>query len=214
MRLSSASVAKLRLDRPGVQLPSYDRSRVVPGIVHLGIGNFHRAHMATYVDSCLPADLTWGIRGMSVRSSSVRNAIFPQDYLYTVSVKGGDGTKARVIGVVLDVLCSSEGVGPILQSLDDHTIRIVSLTVTEKGYCHDPATGNISLENSAIAADLAAPESPGTLPGLIVEALRLHRARGIAPFTVLCCYKLPSNGKTVARIIGQMATVRSDELSQ
>src|SRR5690606_16079280 len=122
------------------RLFAYDRGAVTPGILHLGIGAFHRAHMAVYVDDLLTADPGWGIVGASLRRPDTRVALAPQDFLYTLAVRDASGTSCRIIGSVIDVLDATTQRSELLALMADPRIRIVSLTVTEKGYCHDPAT--------------------------------------------------------------------------
>jgi len=191
----------------------YDRAAVTPGIVHLGIGAFHRAHMAVYVDDILAKDPSWGIIGASLRRPDTKQALAPQDFLYTVAIRDASGTRARVIGAILDVLDANTQRAELLVTLADPRIRIVSLTVTEKGYCHDPATGNLDQNHPDIVADLANPHAPISAPGLLVRALELRRDAGNPPFTVLSCDNLPSNGKTVARIVTQFARLRDAALA-
>ncbi|MFY8031522.1 MAG: mannitol dehydrogenase family protein [Devosia sp.] len=192
---------------------AYDRKAVTPGIVHLGIGAFHRAHMAVYVDDILATDPSWGIIGASLRRPDTKDALAPQDFLYTLAIRDAAGTRARVIGSILDVLDANTQRKELIVSLADPRIRIVSLTVTEKGYCHDPATGNLDQRHPDIIADLANPHAPISAPGLLVRALELRRQAGNAPFTVLSCDNLPSNGKTVARIVTQFARLRDPALA-
>jgi fructuronate reductase len=185
----------------------------MPGIVHLGIGAFHRAHMAAYIDSILATDPGWGILGASLRRPDTRDALAPQDFLYTLAIRSGSGTSVRVIGSVLDVLDASTQRDELIGRMTDAQIRIVSLTVTEKGYCHDPATGTLDERHPDIVHDLAHPEAPVSAAGLIVRALELRRAAGIAPFTVLCCDNLPANGETTKRIVTQLAALRDGGLA-
>jgi fructuronate reductase len=187
---------------------AYDRSKVTPGIVHLGVGAFHRAHVANYIDSILPTDPTWGIIGASLRRPDTRNALLEQDFLYTLFERSEGHTKARVVGSLLDVLDVNTQRSQLLETMADLRIRIVSLTVTEKGYCHDPASGKLDASHSDIVHDLAEPDHPVSVPGLIVKALELRRAAGIAPFTVLSCDNLPNNGATTARIVIGFAALR------
>jgi fructuronate reductase len=135
-RLSNATLAALP---PGVRRPGYDRAALKPGIVHLGIGAFHRAHQAVYTDEVLAADPGWGILGASLKSETTREALKPQDCLYTLAVRSGEGEELRVVGCVVDVLVASKQLARLLAAMADPRVRIVSLTVTEKGYCHDPA---------------------------------------------------------------------------
>ena len=132
-------------------------SAVTPGIVHLGIGAFHRAHQAVYTDDILGRDPGWGILGASLKSRATRDALKPQDGLYTLAVRSGEGERLRVIGSVLDVLVAPEQLARLLAAMADPRIRIVSLTVTEKGYCHDPATGALNEAHPDIVHDLANP---------------------------------------------------------
>ncbi|WP_323034064.1 hypothetical protein [Paracoccus sp. (in: a-proteobacteria)] len=144
----------------GVVLPAYDRSRVTPGIVHLGIGAFHRAHMAVYVDDLLKDDPSWAIIGASLRRPDTNEALEPQDGLYTVAVRDAEGTHPRIIGSILEVLDANSEREDLLALMASPAIRIVSLTVTEKGYCHDPATGELDERHPDIAHDLANPAAP------------------------------------------------------
>ena len=204
--------ARLSATSPAARLP-YDRSNITAGIVHLGIGAFHRAHMAVYVDDVLRADPSWGIIGASLRRPDARRALAPQDFLYTLVVRSGSGTATRVIGSVLDVLDAATQRAELIAVMTDPRIRIVSITVTEKGYCHDPATGELDSRHPDILHDLTHPEAPISTPGLIVRALELRRAAGIAPFTVLCCDNLPANGETTARIVTGFAALRDKGLA-
>jgi fructuronate reductase len=207
-----AFARKLTLATAAHLLP-YERARVSPGMVHLGIGAFHRAHVAEYIDNILKTDPSWGIVGASLRRPDTRQALAPQDFLYTHAVRSGDGTKTRVIGSLLDVLDASTQRNKLIEAMADPRIRIVSLTVTEKGYCHDPATGNLDPDHADIRHDLVNPEAPLSAPGLLVRALELRRIAGHAPFTVLCCDNLPSNGETTARVVTGLAALRSTSLA-
>ena len=191
----------------------YDRAAVTPGIVHLGIGAFHRAHMAVYVDDLLARAPRWGIIGASLRRPDTRDALRPQDFLYTVAIRDAAGTTNRVIGSILDILDANTQRDELIAMLADPRIRIVSLTVTEKGYCHDPATGKLDPNHPDIVHDLANPDAPMSAPGLIVRAIELRRAAGIAPFTVMSCDNLPANGKTTKRIVTGFAALRSTDLA-
>jgi len=193
MRLSEKSLSQLPAS---VAKPSYDRSKVVGSIVHLGIGAFHRAHQAMFTDAVLASgDLSWGIVGAGVISADMKNALAPQDFLYALAEMGADSEKVKVIGSIVDVFGGAEDADKLLAKMSDVSTRIVSITVTEKGYYLDPATGKLQLQAPAIAADLAAPATPKTILGLIVQSLKNRKAAGITPFTVLSCDNLPNNGK-------------------
>ena len=193
---------------------AYDRAAVTPGIVHLGIGAFHRAHMAVYVDDILEKDPSWGIVGASLRRPDTRDALAPQDFLYTVAVRDASGTSCRVIGSILDVLDANAQKRQLLEVMADSAIRIVSLTVTEKGYCHDPATGDLDPNHPDIVHDLAHPADPVSAPGIIVQAIEMRRKSGVAPFTVMSCDNLPANGATTARIVTRFAALRDPGLGR
>jgi fructuronate reductase len=169
--------------------------------------------MAVYVDDVLSTDPSWGIIGASLCRPDTRTALAPQDFLYTLAVRGASGTAFRVVGSLLDVLHAAMQRRDLLAAMADPRIRIVSLTVTEKGYCHDPATGALDATHPDIVNDLAHPDSPVSAPGMIVRALELRRAAGVPPFTVLCCDNLPENGQTTARIVTEFATLRDRGLA-
>jgi len=209
-RLNAASLARLP---PAVARPRYDRRAITPGIVHLGIGAFHRAHQAMYVDDALAAgERDWGITGVSLRSGDVREALAPQDGLYTLAVRDAEGTKLRVIGSVGEVLVAPRSAEAVLARMSEPAVRIVSLTVTEKGYCRD-AAGDLDMANAGILADLADIDHPRTAIGFLVAALKRRRAAGGAPFTVLSCDNLPANGRTTRHVLAQFAGALSPDLA-
>jgi fructuronate reductase len=200
-RLSDRVVAELPTR---VVRPAYDRRAVRPGIVHLGLGAFHRAHQAVYTDDRLAAgERDWGIIGLSLRSPDVRNALAPQDGLYTVLERSAEGDRARVIGSVLEAVTVPETPERAMAVLVDPRTRIISLTVTEKAYCLD--AGNLDEAHPGIVADLRRNRFPTTVPGLLTEALRRRHESAVGPSTILVCDNLPSNGETVARVITRYA---------
>jgi fructuronate reductase len=182
--------------------------------VHLGIGAFHRAHMAVYVDDLLATDPGWGIVGASLRRPDTKDALAPQDYLYTLAVRDAAGTACRAIGSILDVIDANSQREALIALMADTRIRIVSLTVTEKGYCHDPATGELDERHPDIVHDLANPDAPVSAAGIVVAALARRRAEGTMPFTVMSCDNLPSNGKTCGRIVTRFAQLRDPALGE
>ncbi|WP_448188643.1 mannitol dehydrogenase family protein [Azospirillum sp. sgz301742] len=211
-RLHPAHLGSLPAD---VARPGYDRGALTTGIVHLGIGAFHRAHQAVYTDDALNRAFgPWGICGVSLRSPDTRDALAPQGGLYSVAVRGADAERLRVIGSVTEVLVAPEDRQAVLERLTRPAVRVVTLTVTEKGYCHDPATGALNEEQTGIRHDLANPHEPQTAPGFLVEALERRRRAGVAPFTVLSCDNLPSNGDTLAGILRRFATLRDPDLGR
>jgi fructuronate reductase len=210
-RLSQATLAELPRD---VTRPGYDRGAVATGIVHLGIGAFQRAHQAMYTEAALNAgDRRWGMVGASLRSPAVRDQLAPQDGLYTLSVRGAGGEQLQVIGCIGQVLVAPESPEALLRALTDPDVKIVTLTVTEKGYCYDPASAALDEAHPDIAYDLANPARPRTAPGFLVEALRRRREAQEDAFTVLCCDNLPHNGRTVRAIVTRFAALRDPALA-
>jgi fructuronate reductase len=211
MRLSNAALADLP---PSVAAPRYDRSTVTPGIVHLGVGGFHRAHQAAYVDDCLAAGETgWGICGASLRSPDTRDALAPQDSLYTLSIRDSGSERLRIIGSIMELLVAPESPSRLLDRLTDPRIRIVSLTITEKGYAVDLGSGGLRLEDPDIRHDLETPHAPRSALGFMAEAIDLRRKAGAPPLTLLSCDNLPQNGATLARVLGEFAAARDPELA-
>lgn len=209
-RLSDATLRGLG---PDVARPRYDRGTVTPGIVHLGIGAFHRAHQAVFIDDCLNDGATdWGVIGVSLRSADTRDALKPQDGLYTIAIGDGDGRSLRVIGAVQDAIVAPEEPTHLLEILSRPSIRIVSLTVTEKAYLRGP-DGNLDFAHPDIRADLADPERPRSIFGFIAGALERRRRDGVPPFTVLSCDNLADNGRVLHRLLVSFAEKRSPELT-
>ncbi len=211
MRLSPAPLKGLATQ---IARPLYDRTKLDVGIVHLGIGAFHRAHQAVYVDEALNREAgDWLIAGVSLRRPDTRDALAPQDNLYTVAIRDAAQTTLRIIGSVAEILVAPESPQKVLDRLCRPSVKIVSLTVTEKGYCHDPATGNLNKDHPDIQHDLERSHQPRSALGFIVEAIFQRKKLGHAPFTVLSCDNLPSNGDTVAKLIRQFAAMRDPSLS-
>lgn len=210
-RLRSSTSAHLA---PQATLPAYDRAGLQTGIVHLGIGAFHRAHQAVFTEACLDAgDLRWGILGASLRSPSVADQLNPQDGLYTTLVRDGGTTAARVIGAVRGVMVAPRDPQGLVAAMADPGVQIVTLTVTEKGYHLDPATGALREDDPAIAADIAGLTGPQTAPGFLVAALALRRERGLAPFTCLSCDNLPENGERLRDAVLALARLQDRDLA-
>ncbi|MCT7378394.1 mannitol dehydrogenase family protein [Chelativorans salis] len=194
-RLGIAALAGLPA---AVARPAYDPARFGAGIVHIGLGAFHRAHQAVYTDAALAeAGGGWRIDGISLRSTEIADALNPQDGLYTLIERGEEGVSARVIGSIRKVIAAAHDRQAPLTALAAPETRIVSLTVTEKAYGIDRAEGTVDAAHPAIIADLADPRAAQGVLGLLAEGLRLRKERGLQPFTVLCCDNLPDNGHLV-----------------
>ena len=198
-----------------VARPRYDRDAAGIGIVHLGLGAFHRAHMAVYVDDLLARGAgDWAICGVSLRGPAVHDVLAPQDGLYTLVVRGPDGPRYRVIGSVKEVLVAPASPEAVLDRMVRPETRIVSLTVTEKGYCHSPATGALDETHPEILHDLTDPDAPVSAIGFLVSALDRRRRADLPPFTVLSCDNLPNNGDTVRDIVQRFADLTDPALSR
>ncbi|AZV76747.1 mannitol dehydrogenase family protein [Parasedimentitalea marina] len=181
------------------------KQRPKTGIVHLGLGAFFRAFGCVYVaDAMAASGGDWGIVGVSLRSPATRDALRPQDWAYTAVSLAADNVVARRVEVLNDVLVAPEDPMSVLTAMADPAVRIVSLTVTEKGYCHNPATGALNPDHPDVIHDLAH-DLPISAVGFLVRALQLRRAAGIAPFTVLSCDNLPENGRVVRGVVLDMA---------
>lgn len=210
-RLSDHTLGALR---GGIARPAYDRARMKLGIVHLGLGAFVRAHVATYVEDVLAQEFAhWGIAGVSLKRPDQRDKLAPQNALYTALQREGEGVSARIIGCVKKSLVAPEDPEYLLAMMTDRAARIVSLTITEKGYCHDPATGRLDEHHPDIVHDLENHGTPRTAIGLIVEALERRRVAGFPPFTVLCCDNLPHNGRLVRELVVDFAALRETGLA-
>jgi fructuronate reductase len=185
------------------QIPPHLRPRQDPrgrkvGIVHLGVGAFHRAHQAVYTEDC--GD--WGIAGFTQRSAAVVDQLAPQDGLYTLLVRGADGVRPRVIGAVIQVAFALADPAALVARLADPAVTVVTLTVTEKGYRHDPATRRLRLTDPQVVADLAG-RPPHTVVGQLAAGLAARAAAGCPPVSIVCCDNLPANGATLRGLIEQ-----------
>lgn len=198
-----------------VQLPAYNPRGIGVGIVHLGIGAFHRGHQAIYNDDALAlSGGDWGIVGVSLRSAGVRDRLEPQDSLYTYVERGADGENLRVIGSIIGTLVAPEDPEAVLSLMANASTRIVSMTITEKGYLRDSASGELMADHADIQHDLANPGTPRTMHGFVVEALARRHAAGTGPFTLLCCDNLPSNGVSLKQVVLGFARLRDAALAE
>ncbi|MGY1742074.1 MULTISPECIES: mannitol dehydrogenase family protein [unclassified Blastococcus] len=218
-RLTASSLPTLG---PSVWTPRYDRAAVRPGIVHLGVGGFHRSHQALYLDRLLESGEGegWGICGVGVLPGDRRMAevMAAQDCLYTVVVKHPDGfLDARVVGSVVEYLFAPDDPGAVVERMAAEETRIVSLTVTEGGYNTSATTGEFDTAAPDVRADLqragaGGTAAPRTVFGLVAEALARRRARGLPPFAVVSCDNIPHNGDLARRSFAAFAALRDPEL--
>ncbi len=201
---------------PDVRVPAYDRRVLLPSLLHIGVGGFHRAHQAVYLDDLI--DLTgesrWGYCGIGLLPQDVgmRNAMLSQDCLYTVIERSPAGDQARVIGSIVDYLYAPDDRERVLQRLAAPECRIVTLTITEGGYYRNDATGEFQESHPDIVRDLAHPHEPDCSFGYLLEALDRRRRAGLAPFTVFSCDNLQHNGAVARRMMLAFAELRDPEL--
>jgi len=211
VRLSAETLGQVPAS---VARPAYDRAAVKAGVVHLGIGAFHRAHQAAVFEAALASgDLRWGVVGVSLRSASVRDQMNPQDDLYTLLVREGAAQTPQIIGAVQRVLVAPEEPEAVVAALASPGTHLVTLTVTEKGYCLDRKTGKLMGEDADVAADLAGLERPRTAAGFLVAALARRRAEGLAPLSILSCDNLPHNGALLKGAVLAMAEAHDPALA-
>lgn len=183
------------------------------GIVHLGLGAFFRAHGAIYVAEAMErAGGDWGIIGVSLQSPGTRDRLAPQGWAYTAVELGPQGETPQVVTILRDVLVAPESPQAVLDAMAAPAVHIVSLTVTEKGYCHEPSTGRLNAGHPDILHDLANP-LPRSAPGFLVRALAMRRAAGLSPFTILCCDNLPENGHVVRGVVLDLARLIDPQLA-
>jgi fructuronate reductase len=207
VRLSNETLGRLPAD---VTRPAYDRAAVKRGVVHLGIGAFHRAHQAAYFEAALAAgDLRWGITSVSLRSGSVHDQLAPQDCLYALVVREGDERSVAIVGAEQAVLVAPEDPQAVIDALAHPDARLVTLTITEKGYKLDRATGTLLSDDPDVAADCASLTAPRTAPGFLAAGLAARRAAGLGPLTVISCDNLPHNGKLLREAV--LAVARAND---
>jgi mannitol 2-dehydrogenase len=200
-----------------VALPTYDRTTLTPGIVHIGLGNFHRAHMAVYLDDLfsLGLDHDWAILGAGVRAGDARTreAMLGQDCLSSIIELDPAGRSARRVGSMIGFIEVQDDNKALIAAMSDPAIRIVSLTVTEGGYYVDSASGKFDRKHPDVLADAADPSRPGTAFGAILAALRLRKSAGVAPFTVMSCDNLPGNGHVTQNTVVGLAELSDPEFA-
>ncbi|MET0532390.1 MAG: mannitol dehydrogenase family protein [Microvirga sp.] len=205
----SLSLATLPSLPQTVARPRYAREALRAGILHIGVGNFHRAHQAIYLDDLFNAgkDNDWAIIGAGVRQgdAAMRRALEPQDWLTTVVELEPGANHARVLGSMVGFVPVNEDGRAIADTLDDPAIRIVSLTVTEGGYCIDPATGSFNSDHPEIRYDASHMDAPRGVFGVLLAALKRRRDQGLAPFTIMSCDNIPHNGRVAMDAVAGLA---------
>ena len=212
--LSRATLGRLA---PDIHVPTYDPTAVEPGIVHLGLGGFHRAHMARFTHGLMeirPEALAWGIVGAGLLPADRRmyEALAPQDGLYTLVERSGTVETVTVIGAIAEVIHAGDSSAALLDAIDRPAIRIVSLTVTENGYCLNAATKRLDPGHRLIVGDLADPQHPHSAIGIIAEAYRRRMVAGRAAFTALSCDNIQHNGNVLRQAVLDFAALRDPAL--
>ncbi|AZC95748.1 mannitol dehydrogenase family protein [Pseudomonas chlororaphis] len=202
---------------PEVRLPAYDLAEIRQGMVHIGVGGFHRAHQAYYTDALMNTGegLDWGICGVGLRAEDrrARDDLAGQDCLFTLFELGDSAAaEVRVIGAIRDMLLAEDGAQALIDKLADPQIRIVSLTITEGGYCIDDSSGEFMAHLPQIQHDLAHPQQPKTVFGFLCAALALRRAAGVPAFTLMSCDNLPHNGAVTRKALLAFARQRDADL--
>lgn len=210
--MPSLNLATLPALPASVATPAYDPAAVTVGIVHLGVGAFHRAHQAVYTDALLARDPRWGICGASLKTPRAIAGLAGQDGLYCVLWKGGGATRAQVIGALREVRFAGSDRAAMVARMADPRISVVTLTVTEKGYCHDPASGNLDFTHPDVIADLANPATPCSAVGTLVATIAARRAANAGPLSIVCCDNLPHNGRVLERLVRALAEAHDPSL--
>ncbi len=220
-RLHSDTLEQLS---PEVLKPEYQRAQLKTGILHFGIGAFMRSHLAVINESVIqamhsPDVLNWGIVGISLRHPDTRDKLLPQAGLYTLAIRDADATgqprqSLQVIGCVQDILVAPDDPKTVLEYIAQPDTRIVSLTITEKGYCHVPSTGLLQLDHPDIEHDLKNPQAPRTALGFIVHGLKLRKQGGSGPLSLMSLDNLPSNGHLLKKLTLAFANRVDESLAQ
>src|SRR5271169_4730478 len=213
IKLSADALAKLPAE---IAVPRYRRSDLRAGILHFGVGNFHRAHQAVFLDDLFNdgGDHDWALIGAGVRAADaiVREKLGEQDWLTTVVEQEANSTKARVIGSMIDFIPPGD-IAATLDALARPEIRIVSLTITEGGYYISPATQSFDSAHPDIVSDAQNIDAPKTAFGLIVAGLRRRREAGVPPFTVMSCDNIPGNGQVTENAVAGLADLVDPEFA-
>lgn len=209
------SDAMLPLLPAGVSRPRYARADLRPGIVHIGVGGFHRAHQAVYFDELAGrgAGRDWGVTGVGLHSPQMGEVMNAQDCLYLVVERAAESTAARVVGVMGRYLYGPTQRQDVLDALSDPATRVVTLTITGSGY-QLTAEGDFAEDDPLVAAELEDPGQPDTVFGYLVEALARRRQAGLSPFTVLSCDNIPGNGEAARTMVLSFARLRDGDLAR
>ncbi|PIJ50561.1 fructuronate reductase [Erwinia sp. OLTSP20] len=196
--------------------PDYDRNRLRTRMVHIGFGAFHRAHQALCADTLARNHGSdWGYCEINLHRGELIHALNAQHGLYSVAEMAGDCLSLRVVGVIKQgIHAAAAEITTALEALCQPEVAIVSITVTEKGYCHYPASGQLNPDHPDIIHDLANPHSPRSLPGILLAAIGLRRQRGLAPFSIMSCDNMPENGRVTRQVVCGLARLQDQALAE
>jgi fructuronate reductase/mannitol 2-dehydrogenase len=199
-----------------VEVPTYERATLTPGVVHISVGSFHRSHQAMYFDELARrgGGDGWALVGVGLHRREMQEALTAQDGLYTVVPRGPGAGRARVVGIITRYLFAPDEAGAVVDALTDERTRLATLTITADGYKVDAGTGGFAADDPAVQADLADPSRPGSALGYLVEALDRRRKAGHPPFTVLSCDNLPANGMVARTAVVSFARLRDEGLAR
>ncbi len=214
LKLGNDTVGRLPRE---IAIPGYDRRRVQPGIIHFGVGGFHRAHQAVYTDEVLASgDMNWGIRGAGITAGDQRmyEALAPQDFLYTMVARDTQGEDVRVVGSIIDYLLGIKDPPKLIGAMADESTRIISMTVTENGYCYKAESIDLDFENPNVKNDVEGGPNLKTIYGCLRAALSEVRKRGTQPPTILSCDNLPQNGDRLRKLFLQFLQRVDPELGR
>ena len=208
-QLKAANLSSLD---PNIRVPKYDRQKVGQSIMHVGVGGFHRAHQALYMDDLFHqgGDLQWGYCGVGLlkHDARIRDVMLSQDCLFTLVERSLEGDQARIIGSIVNFLFGPDDPQKVIEQMASPQTRIVSLTITEGGYYIDQSTGELDAKHPDIQYDLAHPHEPGCSFGYLLEALDRRRLRGLPPFTLMSCDNIQSNGEVARKMLTAFAELR------
>nr|WP_231986567.1 mannitol dehydrogenase family protein [Mycobacterium sp. 852002-40037_SCH5390672] len=210
------SSSTLQLHSRRVDVPTYDRSSLGRSIVHIGVGNFHRAHQAVYFDELAQRGVTrdWGITGVSLHHGRMKELLSEQDWLYTVVQRSHGRDAARIVGSICQMHYAREDQSAVLDALTDERTRMVTLTITGDAYCIDKRTGEFDPGRDDVRADMRMPNHFSTTWGYLAEALNRRRRAGKAPFTLVSCDNVPSNGDATRTALVSFASLRDPALGR
>jgi fructuronate reductase len=212
-RLGAATLGRAN---QGVRRPAFDPSRIGVGMAHIGVGAFHRCHQAEYTDDMLEArGGDWGVVGVNLRAPRLAASLGVQDGLYVRRLRDESGVDDhRILGCLREVIDAQENVAPAIAALADPRIKVVTLTITEKGYCHIPSTGALDERHPDVRHDLQSLVAPRSAPGVLVASLERRRQAGAPGLTLLSCDNIPANGTILRGVVGDLARAHSLALAQ